>query len=104
MVTDIQETTLSLPDPVLLELKERIKTLGSQTAVANDLSISPSMITEILKGRRTASPSILEKLGFVRITFHIKKDRILPVIRLIKMAMDEDVHLQQILDKVLAKK
>ena len=102
MVTDIKPTA-SLPDLVANELRARIEKIGSAKKVAEELEIPQSMITEILKGRRMASPTIAEKLGFVRITFHVKRDRVLQVIHLLKMALEEDAHFQRLLDKVLEK-
>ncbi len=97
------EITPALTDVFITELGERIKTLGTQEAVAKELEISPSLVTEFLKGRRIPSPAVLKKLGFTRISFHIRTERVKPVVRLIKMALSEDEHMQRLLDKVLEK-
>ncbi len=85
MVSTDQITT-PLPDPVVTELHKRIEKSGTQKVVASELEISESFLTEILKGRRTASPSLLEKLGFVRITLHVKSEQADSVVRAIQKA------------------
>jgi len=102
MVTDIQTTT-SLPDLIVVELHKQIKALGSQKAVADELDIPQSTITEILKGRRPTSESVAEKLGFVRITFFVKKSHVIRIISLLRKALEDDAHLQDLLEKVLKK-
>lgn len=99
---NIQNPT-RLPDLVVQELERRVKESGTQKMVAEELDISPQHLGDLIKGKRTASPALLEKLDIVRITFHVKKDRLKPVINLLKMALAEDAHFQRLLDKVLEK-
>lgn len=77
-----------LPDPVIDELRRKIKASGSQKAAADELEISPSLITEILQGRRTASPSLLEKLGLVKIVVHVKSEKASDVFRAIETVIN----------------
>ena len=102
MATDIQ-TLAPLPDLVLAEIDKRIETLGSQKAVADELGTSESLITEIKKGRRSAPLSVVAKLGFMRITFHVRATHAPRVVRVLEAALSEDAHLQKLLDKVLSK-
>lgn len=85
----IDTPTLALtPNVVTEELRRRIGN-GTQEALASELEISPSLITEILKGRRTASPSLLEKLGITEITVHVPNAHALHVVGAIQTVMGE---------------
>lgn len=61
--------------PVITEINRLIEKHGTQSAVASELHISPSLLTEILKGRRGISDGLLDKLGFVKIVIHVKPDQ-----------------------------
>jgi hypothetical protein len=93
-----------LPNPVITELNRRIEDSGSKKAAATELGISQQYLGDVVAERRAAGKKLLSKLGFTRISFHIRTDRVKPVVRLITMAMEEDEHMQKLLDKVLAKK
>ncbi len=82
----LDQVASPIPDPLIAELRKRIEKSGTQKAAAQELEISESFLTEILKGRRTASPSLLEKLGFVKITLHVKSEQADSVVRAIQKA------------------
>lgn len=53
-----------LQDAALEQLKLRIERAGSQKAAADELGVSPSDITNALKGYRPMTESMLNALGF----------------------------------------
>lgn len=57
------------------ELNKLIEKEGSKTAAARWLGVSPSLITEITKGRRNIPESVLKQLGFRRVVLHVREDR-----------------------------
>jgi hypothetical protein len=68
------------PNLAIEELERRIKLAGSQKAVADDLDIPQSQLSEVLSGRRDLSERILEKIGFDKVVIHVSKqdtDRLL---------------------------
>lgn len=63
----------NVTDLALEELRERIKTAGSQAAAAHELGISPSQLSDVLNGRREISDGMLKKMGFDKVVIHVKK-------------------------------
>jgi len=71
-------------DLAMQELKRRVQNKGSQQAVAEELEITPAYLSDILKGRRDLSDNILFKLGFVKISLHVKTKQAPQVIKAIE--------------------
>ena len=44
-------------------LRDRVKLVGTQTAVADELGISKPYLNDILSGKRAPGPSVLQRLG-----------------------------------------
>jgi transcriptional regulator with XRE-family HTH domain len=88
---DTDSVIILTPDVVSKELRRRIGA-GTQDALASVLGVSPSLITEILKGRRTASPALLEKIGITEITTHVKNEQVELVVSAIQAAVKEVTH------------
>lgn len=76
-------------DPVIEELESRIAKVGSQKACADELEISPSYLHDILKGKRALTPTILSKLGYVRVSVHVPTDRADDVVKAIEKTLDK---------------
>jgi DNA-binding transcriptional regulator YdaS (Cro superfamily) len=60
-----------MADPVT-ELRQQVKAKGSQKAVADGLAISPSLLNDILKGKRNVSESLAARLGYERVIVYRK--------------------------------
>lgn len=65
-----------IKDPAREELEGLIAKEGSQRAAADKLGTSPSVINDIVLGRRNISRSVLSKLGYERVTIHVKTDKL----------------------------
>ena len=53
-------------DIVIAKLKAQVKISGNQKRAAQALAISPQYLTDLLKGRRAAGESLLQRLGLQR--------------------------------------
>lgn len=62
-------------DQAQKELNKLIAQEGSKAAAAKRLGVSPSLITEISKGRRSIPESVLKQLGFRRVVLHVREER-----------------------------
>ena len=82
-------TPIPVNDPVLEELENRIAEAGSQKACAEDLEISPSYLHDIIKGKRALTPTILNKLGYVRVSVHVPTERAEDVVKAIEKTLDK---------------
>lgn len=71
-------------DPAREELEKLIAQHGSQTAAARKLDISASLLNDIILGKRNISRTVLSKLGFVRVTIHVREDRLPRVMKAIE--------------------
>jgi Helix-turn-helix. len=94
---------IRLPNLVLDELSRRVEASGSKKAVAEQLEISQQHLGDIMSGKRTVGPNLLEKLGFVKISFHARRENALRVVRILEVALNEEKHMQRLMDKVLEK-
>jgi len=54
------------------ELQKHVKKAGSQKEAAANLGISTQYLNDLLRGRREASETILEKLGLRRVIVRAK--------------------------------
>ena len=54
-------------EKALERIKQMVKEMGSQTAVAKELNISPAYLGDILKGNRDISNQVAAKLGYKRV-------------------------------------
>lgn len=88
MLTDTKTTTLP-HDPALAELWRRVKELGSQKAVAEELEIHPSYLGEMLSGKNPISENVLKKIGYVRLTVNVKENDAPLVMSAIDQALDK---------------
>lgn len=86
-MVDKTEITVS-PDPALAELNRRVEKSGSQTAVADELEVSPAYLNDILRGRRDLSVNVLKKLGHKRIVVHVSEARAPKVMTAIETALN----------------
>lgn len=73
-------------DPAKQAIRELIDEKGTQAAAAEALGISPSFINDILHGKRNISKPVLTKLGFERVTVHVRSERVPHVMRAIEKA------------------
>ena len=73
-----------LNDPAREELEKLIAEHGSQKAAADHIGISPAVVNDIILGRRNISRTVLSKLGFVRVTIHVREDRLPRVMKAIE--------------------
>lgn len=61
-------------DELTLRIHAAAKVAGSQRALAKQWDVSPSYVTDLLRGLRDPGPKILEALGIERvITYEEKK-------------------------------
>lgn len=74
------------------ELKRRIRSKGSQKAVAAELEISPAYLNDILMGKRNLSDNVLEKLGYEKVTVHVKVNSVPDIVRAIETAQEESAQ------------
>ena len=65
-----------IKDPAREELEGLIAKEGSQRAAADKLGTSPAVINDIVLGRRNISRFVLSKLGYERVTIHVKTDKL----------------------------
>lgn len=82
-------TPVPVNDPVIEELENRIAEAGSQKAYAEYLEISPSYLHDIIKGKRALTPTILSKLGYVRVSVHVPTERADDVVKAIAKTLDK---------------
>lgn len=76
-ITSTMKLVLTL-EQLLEELRERKGLAGSQKALAADLNISDSVLSDVLKGRRDPPPSMLSALRLtkeVRFVREVRVDR-----------------------------
>ena len=52
-------------------IKNLVKEAGTQAKVAENLGITPSYLSDILKGKREVSESVADKLGLLRRTIYV---------------------------------
>lgn len=71
------------------DLKQLVKEKGSKKAAAEALGIHPSYLGEILNGTRDLSESVLEKLGYEKVTIHVKTGAVPDVVSVIETALNE---------------
>lgn len=57
------------------ELKRKIKFGVTQTAIAEELEISPSYLNEILHGKKRLSEEVAERMGYERVFVKKAKKR-----------------------------
>lgn len=72
----------------LKELESRIAEAGSQKAFADKLDISASYLNDILQGKRSITPAILGKLGYVRVSVDVPTEKAKAVINAIEETLD----------------
>ena len=72
----------------LKELESRIAEAGSQKAYADELGISASYLNDILQGKRAITPSLLGKLGYVRVSVDVPTKQAPDVIKAIESTLD----------------
>ncbi len=82
-------TPTPVNDPVIEELENRIAEAGSQKACAEDLEISQSYLHDIIKGKRALTNTILNKLGYVRVSVHVPTERADDVKKAIEKTLDK---------------
>jgi hypothetical protein len=101
MVSD--QTITSLPDTLGTELRKRIEQAGTQKAAAEQLEISAQHLGDLLHGNRTASPSLLEKLGLVKVVVHVKYAAAPLVVSAIGDALEEADRMVQLKSRLVKK-
>jgi transcriptional regulator with XRE-family HTH domain len=57
---------------LIVKLKDMAESAGSQLALAKQLGISTSYLSDVLNGRQEPSKALLVPLGFERVTFYRK--------------------------------
>lgn len=75
--------------PAIEDLKQLVKEKGSKKAAAETLGIHPSYLGEILNGTRDLSESVLEKLGYEKVTAHVKTSAVPSVVSAIEAVLNE---------------
>jgi predicted transcriptional regulator len=55
-------------------IRGMVDQMGSQTLVAKDLGVSPTMISDILSGARNVSDKIAQKIGYSKVVVFVKQD------------------------------
>lgn len=65
-----------ITDPAREELERLIAKVGTQKAAADKLGLSTSVVNDIVLGRRPISRNVLGKLGYERVTIHVKSERL----------------------------
>ena len=76
-------------DLAMEDLKERIKSKGSQKAVADELELTPAHLSDILSGKRNLSDNVLAKLGFERVSVNVKTRDAQRLIRAIEAVLEK---------------
>lgn len=94
---------VEVKNPVIGYLKNRVKELGSQAAVAEELDISAQHLGDVLAGNRNLGEKVLERLGFEKVVVHVKLHAVPDVVRAIEMAQLEAEHINGIKRKVFKK-
>lgn len=69
------------------ELEKRIAKAGSQKAFADELAISASYLNDILQGKRSLTPAVLSKLGYVRVSVDVPGNKELEVRKAIEKTL-----------------
>jgi transcriptional regulator with XRE-family HTH domain len=69
------------------ELERRVNAAGSRSAVAEELNIAPSQLSDVLNGRREISQGMLKKLGFDKVVISVRKQDKAKLIRAIRPAV-----------------
>ena len=59
-------------DPVQ-QLRKLVKTLGTQRAAAGALGVGPSIVNDMLSGKRGVSKKVLGKLGLKRVVVRTQR-------------------------------
>lgn len=90
-------------NPVIADLKERARELGSQKALAEELDISESFLSDILAGKKTLSDDRLEELGYSRLIIHVRADQVPETLRMIETVYASGRGLDRLKKKVLKK-
>jgi hypothetical protein len=61
-------------DVLRAHLKEMCEVFGGQSAWAAKHGVSAQYVSDVLKGRRTISEKLADKLGCVRVVKYVRKD------------------------------
>lgn len=91
-------------NPVLDYLNKRAEELGSQKAVAEELGISPSHLSDVLSGKRNLGEEILEQIGFEKVIVHVRSSAVPEVVRAIETAQAEADHLRNLGNRIIKSK
>jgi hypothetical protein len=78
-----------ITSPAIEDLERLVIEKGSKKAAAESLGIHPSYLGEILNGTRDLSESVLEKLGYEKVTVHVKTDAVASALAAIEAALKE---------------
>lgn len=62
-------------DDLAVRIRAAVKAAGSQRALARQWEISPSYLTDLLRGLREPGPKILEVLGVERVVMYQEKEK-----------------------------
>lgn len=73
-----------IQDAALEELKRRIAMAGTQRAAALELGVSESDITNAIKGYRPMTETLLNALGYTRITAAVPTGQVNRITKVIK--------------------
>jgi len=95
---------IKISDPVKDYLKRRANELGSQKAVAEEIGISPSHLSDVLSNKRNLGEDVLEQLGFEKVIVHVKSSNVPEVVRAIETAQAEAAHLDGIKKRIVEPK
>lgn len=94
---------VDISNPVITALRERVSDKGSQKDVANEIGVSTTHLSDVLSGNRNLGGKILDRLGFVKITLHVKKEHVGRVLRVLDATLSGDTRMQKLIDKAIKK-
>jgi hypothetical protein len=94
---------VEVKNPVIEDLKKRIDEAGSQKAVAEEMGISPSHLSDVLAGKRNLGEELLEQLGYEKVIVHVKAHAVPDVVRAIETAQSEVEHIHGLKKRIFRK-
>lgn len=65
-------------DKLLIGLRKYIREHGSQKAAARTLGVSPSFLSDVLKGKREPAGMMLTRLGYHRVVMYAEIEKAQP--------------------------
>lgn len=77
---------VQIKNPVIEYLQARVEEAGSQKAVADEMEITPSHLSDVLSGKRNLGEEQLKKLGYTKVIVHVKTDAVAGILQAIETA------------------